>query len=235
LFRFDIAYIDSQEIFMRLAVFSMRVVQRLLTGTLCMCLLFTAAALSQSSSGTITGRVLDTSGQSVPNAKVVLTRSDTRELSNFSMSVTGDFVFTGLQPGPYSIKVEASGFKTLETTDLELAASDRLSAGDLTLQVGTVTEVVKVTSEATPIQTTSSERSALIDSNQVTNLTTRGRDVFGRIRDTAAFPSSTSVATRATIRCRYPRSAGSLTAFSMASYIRGLKLWPIQTGTKGMS
>src|SRR5205807_4826662 len=41
------------------------------------------------------------------------------------------------------------------------------------------TEVVKVTAEATPVQTTSSERSALIDSNQVANLTTRGRDVFG--------------------------------------------------------
>ena len=42
---------------------------------------------------------------------------------------SGDFVFTALQPGPYSLGVRAAGFKLLEKTDLELTASERLSAG----------------------------------------------------------------------------------------------------------
>jgi hypothetical protein len=157
----------------------MRSAFRLLGATVFVCVLFASAAFAQSSSGTITGRVLDSTGNSVPNATVTLTKHDTREVRTFSTPPSGDFVFTALQPGPYSLSVRAAGFKLLEKTDLELTASERLSAGDLALQIGTVTEVVKVTAEATPVQTTSSERSALIDSNQVTNLTTRGRDVFG--------------------------------------------------------
>jgi hypothetical protein len=152
---------------------------RLLGVTMSVCVLFVSAAFAQSSSGTITGRVLDTSGNSVPNATVTLIKHDTREVRTFSTPPTGDFVFTTLQPGPYRLSVKAAGFKLLEKTDLQLTASERLSAGDLALQIGTVTEVVKVTAEATPVQTASSERSALIDSNQVANLTTRGRDVFG--------------------------------------------------------
>jgi hypothetical protein len=143
------------------------------------CFLITGTALGQSSSGTITGRVVDSSGQSVANATVTLVKQDTREVRTFSTTPTGDFILTALQPGPYSLEVQAPGFKSLERTHLELSSSERLSTGDLMLQIGTVKEVVEVKGEATPVQTTSSERSALIDSNQVANLATRGHDVFG--------------------------------------------------------
>jgi hypothetical protein len=138
-----------------------------------------ASLLAQSSSGTITGRVVDPTGQTVPAATVTLTKSDTRDIRTFSTSPLGEFVFTALQPGPYTLKIEAAGFKTLEQTDLVLNASERLSAGDIALQIGAVTESVQVTAEAAALQTESSERGAVVDSNQVTNLTTRGRDVFG--------------------------------------------------------
>ena len=63
---------------------------------------FAGALLAQSSSGTITGRVLDPTGQSVPGANVTLTKKDTREMRTFATTISGDFVFTALQPGPYS-------------------------------------------------------------------------------------------------------------------------------------
>jgi hypothetical protein len=143
------------------------------------CLLSSPALLAQSSSGTISGRVLDSTGNSVPGARITLTKQDTREVRMFSTPTSGEFTFASVQPGPYSLKVEAQGFKALEKTDLNLSASERLSAGDLALQIGTVSEVVKVTAEATPVQTTSSERSGLLDLHQVTNLFTPGRDVMG--------------------------------------------------------
>ena len=161
-----------------LSGYSMKSVLRLFAVTVCAGL-FTGPLLAQSSSGTITGRILDPSGESVPGANVTLSKNDTREVRTFTTTDTGDFVFTALQPGPYSLKVEASGFKVLEKIGVELAASERLSAGSLTLAIGSVSEVVKVSGEATPVQTASSERSALVDSRQVLNLTTRGRDVFG--------------------------------------------------------
>ena len=143
------------------------------------CLLIAGAAWAQSSSGTITGRVLDPTGQTVPGATLTLTKTDTRDVRTFTTPATGDFVFTALQPGPYTLKVQASGFKLVEKTDLNLSASERLPAGDIMLQVGSLTDTISVTAETATVQTASSERGALIDSNQVSNLTTRGRDVFG--------------------------------------------------------
>lgn len=143
------------------------------------CVLIATTALGQSSSGTITGRVLDSSGQSIANASVTLVKQDTREVRTFSTNPTGDFTLTALQPGPYNLTVEAPGFKVLERTGLQLSSSERLSTGDLLLQIGTVKEVVEVSGQPTPVQTSSSERSAVVDSVQVANLTTRGHDVFG--------------------------------------------------------
>jgi hypothetical protein len=42
-------------------------------------LVLTSVAFAQSSTGTITGRILDISGNSVPDATVTITKSDTRD------------------------------------------------------------------------------------------------------------------------------------------------------------
>jgi hypothetical protein len=158
-------------------VLAMRILFRLV---IAVCVLMPAAPLfAQSSSGTITGRVLDGSGQPVPGATVTLVRTDIREERTLVTPASGDVVFTNLQPGPYSLLVELAGFARLETTNLALSSSERLSVGDLVLKVGGVTETITISSERAPIQTGSSEHGALIDANQITELPTRGRDVFG--------------------------------------------------------
>src|SRR6266540_6465059 len=135
-------------------------------------------ASAQTSSGTVSGRVLDGQGQPVPGATVTLTRQDTRETRIFVTDQAGEFVFTSIQPGTYDIAVDLQGFKHYEKKGLALSASDRLSAGDLILEVGGVSESVEVRAEVSPVQSVSSERSAVLDSNQVSNLMSRGRDVM---------------------------------------------------------
>jgi hypothetical protein len=132
----------------------------------------------QSSTGTVSGRVLDPSGQAVSAARVILIREDTLETRTFTTEPGGDFMFTSIQPGVYDLRVEAHGFRTLEKQGLALSASDHLSAGDLRLQIGSVSEAIQVTADVTAVQSVSSERSAVLDSNQVTNLMSRGRDVM---------------------------------------------------------
>jgi carboxypeptidase family protein len=139
---------------------------------------FSGTASAQTSSGTISGRVLDSQGQAIPGATITLTRQDTRETRTFTSDHAGEFVFTAIQPGTYDIAVDLQGFKRYEKTGLALSASDRLSAGDLTLEVGGVAESIEVRAEASPVQSVSSERSAVLDSNQVKNLMSRGRDVM---------------------------------------------------------
>src|SRR5215470_11941947 len=132
----------------------------------------------QSTTGTINGRVLDETGQAIPGVTVTLTRHDTGDLRTFTTESTGEFVFTSIQPGVYDLSARAQGFKIFEKKGLALSASDHLSAGDLKLQVGSVSEAVEVTAETANVQIVSSERSAVLDSTQVTNLMSRGRDVM---------------------------------------------------------
>jgi hypothetical protein len=110
---------------------------------------------AQSSSGTITGRVLDQSGQAVPGATVTLVRTDTREGRALVTREPGDVTFASLQPGRYDLRVEAPGFKTIEKAGLSLSSSERLSVGSLVLEIGAQNETVVVDADPTPVQTAS--------------------------------------------------------------------------------
>src|SRR5215510_1920913 len=139
---------------------------------------FSGLLAPQSTTGTINGRVLDETSQPISGATITLTRRDTGDLRTFTTESTGEFVFTSIQPGVYDLSARAQGFKLFEKKGLALSASDHLSAGDLKLQVGSVSEAVEVTAETANVQSVSSERSAVLDSTQVTNLMSRGRDVM---------------------------------------------------------
>src|SRR5215475_2363217 len=154
--------------------------QQLFTFCFATCVFFSGllTVSAQSTTGTINGRVLDEAGQPISGATITLTRHDTGDMRNFTSESTGEFVFTSIQPGVYDLSVKAQGFKNLEKRGIALSASDHLSVGDLKLPVGSLNESVEVTAETANVQIVSSERSALLDSKQVTNLMSRGRDVM---------------------------------------------------------
>jgi hypothetical protein len=144
------------------------------------CLVLKAGA--QTSSGQISGRIVDPAGASIANAPVRLTNQLTGEVREAKTVSSGEFVFAGVQPGTFSISVSARGFKTFEEHDLRLSASERLPAGTLRLEIGTVSESVDVQADHTTIQIASSERSALIDDKELATLMTQGRDVTALLR-----------------------------------------------------
>jgi hypothetical protein len=130
------------------------------------------------SSGDITGRVQDPKGQAVAGADITLTNQQTGETRSAKSNSAGEFTFVAVQPGTYSVLVKAQGFKEMEKRDLVMTGLERLSAGDLRLEMGAVKETVTVEADATPVQTNGGERSALLDSTQVENLLSRGRDML---------------------------------------------------------
>ncbi|HKZ78573.1 MAG TPA: carboxypeptidase regulatory-like domain-containing protein [Pyrinomonadaceae bacterium] len=129
----------------------------------------TGAVLAQTTSGSITGTVVDPQQAAVANATVTVTE----EGKSFSLTATTDgegrFVLPLVPPGTYTIVVEAAGFKKQERKGVMLFANDKLSLGNLSLAVGAVTETVTVTSEATPVQADSGERSFTIQSEVIRN------------------------------------------------------------------
>ncbi len=137
---------------------------------------------AQTTSGEISGRVVDQSGAAIPNAEVVLTNQLTSQQLTTTTDKSGNFVFPSIQPGTFSVTVRSAGFKQLDKKDLQLTASERLSAGTLKLEVGAATQTVTVNAEATPVQTQSAERSAVLGSKEIATLMAPGRDVLALVR-----------------------------------------------------
>src|SRR5262249_49897159 len=94
--------------------------------------------------GTITGTVLDPSGQVIAGAKVLLTSPKTGDSRSVVANEVGAFSLNAVQPGMYTLRVELGGFKTYERKELVISANERLSTGDITLQIGDVAETVSV-------------------------------------------------------------------------------------------
>jgi hypothetical protein len=141
-----------------------------------------AQALAQTTSGSISGQVVDSNGGSVPRAVVVLTEQTTGVRQSTTTETSGDFTFPSVLPGIYTIEAQSPGFKKLTTTNLNLAPTGRLSAGVLKLEVGSISESVTVMGQATPVQTASEERSAVIDHTQMQYLSNPGRDYANMLK-----------------------------------------------------
>ncbi len=141
------------------------------------CLLLPAApfATAQSTTGDITGTVTDSSGATLPHAKVTLTNVGTQEKRTAETTDAGDYTFTQLGPGTYSVKVENPGFKGFEVGSINLAASDRVRE-DAKLEVGAAGETVQVTGQAPALQTDSSVLTSTITEKSVQDLPLNGRN-----------------------------------------------------------
>ncbi len=139
-------------------------------------LLAAAAGYAQTIDGSISGRVIDPQGAAITNAAVTVAEPAKGVKIAVKTTGTGDFTVAGLQPGSYSITVESTGFKKLVRTAIPLDANQKLAVGDMTLEVGAVTESVEVTAQAALLQTESVERSNTITGKQVENIEVNGRN-----------------------------------------------------------
>jgi hypothetical protein len=137
---------------------------------------------AQTSSGQISGLIVDPSSAPIAGAAVTLVSELNAGVRTATTNQQGLFVFASLTPGTYDLTVNARGFKVYTKKRIVLNASDQLAAGTLRMQVGAATESVTVEADVTPVQTESGERSALIDEKQMATLLTPNRDFLNFTR-----------------------------------------------------
>src|SRR5215831_16545870 len=116
-----------------------------------------APAAGQGVSGSIAGTIVDQTRQVVPGATITLLNELTGDTRATTSNDTGAFVFSAVQPGTYTVRVELTGFATFELLHAVLPANEQLSVGTLQLNVGPLTETVTATSTGSIVQTLSSE------------------------------------------------------------------------------
>jgi hypothetical protein len=135
------------------------------------------SAQAQSIYGSIRGLVTDPSNAAVTNAKVALINQGTGELRTTHASGLGEYVFSQLIPGAYTVTVEAPGFKKFEGRNAVLETQGQLTV-DLKLEVGNVSETVQVTAEAPLIDTATASQGQVIDNQKLVDLPNIGRNPF---------------------------------------------------------
>lgn len=143
-----------------------------------------APLLAQVTSGTIFGRVKDSTGAYVSGATVTVTSPTTGATRTVTTGESGDFVVPNMPPGTYSLSIEFPGFKKVDAQGIVLSAADKLSAGEFVLTVGATTESVTVTAEAgqLQLQSNSGERSDVITGKQLNEVAINGRNVLDYLK-----------------------------------------------------
>src|SRR5262245_41685501 len=112
---------------------------------LCVGLLLLAPAVSwsQATSATLHGTVSDPTGALVPGGTVTLTNQNAAAAMVQTTGERGDFTFTFVPVGVYTVRIEAPGFKTHITTGITLTAGQQ-ARQMFTVELGSVAESVTV-------------------------------------------------------------------------------------------
>jgi hypothetical protein len=137
---------------------------------------------AQTTSGSISGSVVDAQHAALPNAAVTARELEQKFTLNARTDESGRFVFTQLPPGTYTISVEAAGFKKMDRAGIVLNANDKLAVGELSMEVGAVTEQIEVHAEAVTLQTESAERSSALVAKQMENIAVNSRSYLDLVK-----------------------------------------------------
>src|SRR5882757_2990762 len=125
--------------------------------------------------GSISGRVLDPNGSAIGSARLVLTQQATGFSRTAMADADGLYVIPSLEPATYSITVEATGFSTSKESGIILLADQALTV-NISLKVGSTTEVVTVISNALQVDTSTSTLKQVIEQKRISELPLNGRN-----------------------------------------------------------
>src|SRR6478609_7714481 len=140
-------------------------------------LVFLAVCHAQSTTGSISGRLLDSSGAAMSKITVTLRNMATGEVRSTQSEDSGDYLFPAAPTGRYEIAAEATGFKRVVRGPVTLDVNQNARV-DLTLQLGSVNEVVQVTGDAPLVDTRDVQLGATVDARRVQELPLNGRNVY---------------------------------------------------------
>jgi hypothetical protein len=139
-----------------------------------MVLLLILPVFAQIETAKIRGTVSDQSGARVTGAHIEFIHVATNLRLETKSGSDGGYISAPLRIGEYRIVVEAAGFKRFERSGVVLQLEET-AVIDVSLQVGQVNEVVKVTAAAPLLETTASQ-GQVIDNRRIVDMPLNGRD-----------------------------------------------------------
>ena len=132
-------------------------------------MLVSAPAEAQILYGSIVGVVKDAQGGAVPGATVTIVNKETNLTRDTVTNADGGYNLTNVLPGPYDVKVSLPGFREAVRTNVPVTIG-QISRVDVTLEVGALTEIVTVASEAQLLQTDKADVHTELKSAEITSM-----------------------------------------------------------------
>ncbi len=146
--------------------------------TICGILMVLASCVSMTAqnvvlTGSLGGRVTDSSGALVPGASVVVRNLATGVEQTADTNHDGLYRFPVVMPGTYSITASLKGFRDVQVLVRVLVGNT--TSQDIRLQVGASADTVKVIGEAPLLRPEESSSSTVIDRSLIEDLPLNGR------------------------------------------------------------
>lgn len=157
------------------------------TKLLTLFLLLAASAFPQAYSGSLTGLITDPNQAVVPNASVRIRNQATQESRTSTSGADGRYVFSQLNPGSYSLTVEAAGFKKF-SSEFTVRANQAAEL-NAAMVLGQVTDTIEVAAAAAQLDTQSANQSFTMDRQQILNLPASARNPFVAVHAMAGVTS----------------------------------------------
>jgi hypothetical protein len=162
------------------------------------------SAVGQKDSGGIAGVVRDSGGAVIPGAKVSVKDVDRGTETAVTTGAQGEYVASPLKIGSYSVTAEKEGFKKTVVGPIVVNIQEHPEV-DITLTVGSIREVMTITSTGPQLQTETSELGQVVNGQEATTLPLNGRN-FAQLAQLSAGVAPAEPGSR--INASYGFSAG---------------------------
>src|SRR5215469_6220395 len=149
---------------------------RFATGGIAAFLMTVSAAFAQNA--TVTGTVVDGSGAPVAGASITVKSPQTGAVHTATSNENGAYRIVELQPGPYEMTIDKSGFKVLHYGEVVLTVSQVLTV-DAKLEVSAQATTIEVSGQTLPpIELDNASISNVVDERHITDLPLITRDPY---------------------------------------------------------
>jgi Carboxypeptidase regulatory-like domain len=139
------------------------------------------AAVAQESRGSISGRVVDSSGGVLPGVTVIIVNTGTNSTSTVVTGESGQFTAPLLISGTYRVTVELSGFRSMVREPVEVRVGDRLQV-DFTLEPAGVSSEVVVIGQSPLLDSGTATMGQVIDSKLIGEMPLGDGTAYGLAR-----------------------------------------------------
>jgi Carboxypeptidase regulatory-like domain len=125
--------------------------------------------------GSISGTVRDSSGAVIAGVTVTLINVDTGITLSTTTGSEGQYTFSPVKIGHYSISATASGFQTVQQNNVTVDVQQKIEV-NLSLPVGQTTESIVVNSAPPLLQTLDASVGQVIEEKAINDLPLNGRN-----------------------------------------------------------